>query len=233
MNTIVKVTAFLVFLTVLTASAFSFDPITVTPDGHILVNANGVAVDLIEYLVPVGSIQPFAGSTVPAGWALCDGSSVPRDGIYSRLFAVIDTAFGASDGGSFNLPDLRGRFIRGVDGDAEVDSDRTSRTALKVGGNTGNKVGSAQGYASARPVSSGFRGTTGTDYPDHVHTMQVCMSGPAGFSMAWTAQSANPVPTTDSTSGANTRHQHDFSVTAGGDSETRPINVYVNFIVKL
>ena len=64
-------------------------------------------------LVPAGTILPFAGVTPPEGYLLCDGASYPRTGDKAVLFSVIGTSFGAQDGGSFNVPDLRGQFLRG------------------------------------------------------------------------------------------------------------------------
>lgn len=59
---------------------------------------------------PIGAIAPFAGVTTPQNWLLCDGREVSRE-IYSELFAVIGTTWGAGDGStSFNLPDLRNRM---------------------------------------------------------------------------------------------------------------------------
>ena len=61
-----------------------------------------------------GLIEPFAGSTVPAGYLLCDGAAVSRT-TYATLFAVIGTTFGAGDGETtFNLPDLGGRVPLGA-----------------------------------------------------------------------------------------------------------------------
>ena len=62
----------------------------------------------------VGIVSPYAGSSAPIGWLLCDGSSVLRAGTYARLFAVISTTFGTVDGTHFNLPDLRSRLPLGV-----------------------------------------------------------------------------------------------------------------------
>ena len=51
-----------------------------------------------------GFIAPFAGSTAPAGWLVCDGSAVSRT-TYAKLFAVIGTTYGSGDGNTtFNLP---------------------------------------------------------------------------------------------------------------------------------
>ena len=54
--------------------------------------------------MPTGSIIPYAGSTAPAGYLLCDGSAISRS-TYSALFAIIGTTYGEGDGNStFNLP---------------------------------------------------------------------------------------------------------------------------------
>lgn len=60
-------------------------------------------------------IQPYAGSSAPSGYLLCDGSAVSRS-TYEALFAVIGTTYGAGDGSTtFNLPNLKGRFWYGFD----------------------------------------------------------------------------------------------------------------------
>lgn len=66
----------------------------------------------VESGAPVGAVMPYAGSTPPAGWLLCDGSEISRTN-YARLFSVIGTTYGAGDGNSsFNLPDYSGsRFL--------------------------------------------------------------------------------------------------------------------------
>ena len=63
---------------------------------------------------PVGSIIPFAGSSIPTGYLLCNGAVVSR-ATYANLFRVIGTAYGAGDGSTtFKLPDLRDRFLEGA-----------------------------------------------------------------------------------------------------------------------
>ena len=64
---------------------------------------------------PVGIISWFPTSSPPVGWIVANGSAVNRAS-YADLFAVIGTSYGAGDGTTtFNLPDLRGQFIRGWD----------------------------------------------------------------------------------------------------------------------
>ena len=64
--------------------------------------------------VPTGAIMDFGGSSVPAGWLLCDGAAVSRT-TYAGLFAAIADAWGVGDGTTtFNLPDLRDAFTIGA-----------------------------------------------------------------------------------------------------------------------
>lgn len=56
-----------------------------------------------------GMIKPFAGTTVPTGYLLCDGSAVSRT-TYANLFSAIGTTYGSGDGSTtFNLPNLHDR----------------------------------------------------------------------------------------------------------------------------
>lgn len=63
---------------------------------------------------PVGTVAHYAGATPPTGWLVRDGSAISRT-TYSSLFAVIGTTYGSGDGSTtFNLPDDRNLFDRGV-----------------------------------------------------------------------------------------------------------------------
>ncbi len=69
----------------------------------------------------VGSISPFAMGTPPDGWLGCNGMALSRTD-YSRLFERIGETYGAGDGQTtFNIPDLRGVFVRGIDLGREMD----------------------------------------------------------------------------------------------------------------
>ncbi len=64
--------------------------------------------------MPPGVILPYATSSAPSGYLVCNGSAVSRS-TYSALFSVISTTYGAGNGPTtFTLPDLRGRFVMGV-----------------------------------------------------------------------------------------------------------------------
>lgn len=88
-------------------------------DGKRLLDAS----DLLG-MVPSGTVLYFAGQTAPAGWLKANGAAVSRTA-YATLFAAIGTTYGAGDGRStFNLPDLRGEFLRGWDDGRGVDAGR-------------------------------------------------------------------------------------------------------------
>lgn len=77
-----------------------------------------------QAVAPTGSVFAMATSTVPAGYLECNGAAVSRT-VYRTLFGLIGTSYGAGDGSTtFNLPDLRGEFIRGWDNGRGVDAGR-------------------------------------------------------------------------------------------------------------
>lgn len=79
-------------------------------------------------LTPTGAVMAFAMNSAPTGWLAADGSAVSR-ATYSALFAAISTIYGAGDGlTTFNLPDLRGYFVRGLDNSRNIDPGRAIGT---------------------------------------------------------------------------------------------------------
>ena len=178
-----------------------------------------------DVTTPAGAVVAYIGDTAPTGWLLCDGSEVNRVGTYANLAIVVGTRFGtaADPVNKFKLPDLRGYFLRGVDGAAGRDPDKTLRTFMATGGATGNAVGSVQGDA--------FQG--------HHHALYYrndspgfSASGPgaSGILILLQNQEANNTagptkavkePTTDGTHGP-----------PRVSNETRPANAYVNYIIK-
>jgi microcystin-dependent protein len=164
---------------------------------------NGISSGGGSGAVPSGSIMAFAGSTIPTGWIICDGTAVSRV-TYADLFASIATNWGQGDGTStFNLPDLRGRFLRGVDGIAGNDPDAATRTALNIGGNTGNNVGSYQL----------------DDLKAHNHTFHdIANTNLFGNNPGYSS---------------GTRGRQTYNTSDAGGSESRPKNAYVIYIIKL
>lgn len=68
---------------------------------------------------PVGTLNPYAGSSAPDGWLLCDGSDVAK-ATYARLNTLLGTTYGTATDATndFRLPDMRGRVAVGADGSA-------------------------------------------------------------------------------------------------------------------
>ena len=72
----------------------------------------------------IGSVAAFAMEMPPEGWLVCDGQAVSREQ-YARLFQKIGITFGKGNGHStFNIPDLKGYFVRGWDTKGTQDPNR-------------------------------------------------------------------------------------------------------------
>lgn len=169
---------------------------------------------------PAGMIIPFAGpaENIPEGWLLCDGSAISRSD-YSNLYNAIGVCWGTGDGTTtFNLPDLRGMFLRGVSGESGNDEDAESRVLLTDnGGNTGNNVGSYQGDA-IRNITGLVNGS-GISWPD--------IWGEGAFETMTSAGGHS-----NSSSGNGRAFSFDASRVVPVGSDNRPKNVYVTYIIK-
>lgn len=87
----------------------------------------------IGSVTPSGSVIAFAGSPAPMGYLECDGGEYSRDA-YSKLFSAIGIVHGGGNGSTtFNVPDLRGEFIRGLDSGRGVDENRVLGSAQEDG----------------------------------------------------------------------------------------------------
>lgn len=79
--------------------------------------------------MPPGVVSMHAANTAPTGWLECDGAAVSRT-TYAALFAVVGTTWGSGDGSTtFNVPNLRGEFVRGWDHGRGVDTGRAFASA--------------------------------------------------------------------------------------------------------
>lgn len=91
--------------------------------------------EIVGDTLPIGSQIPFAGTIVPDGWLLCDGSAVSRTE-YIDLFRAVGTSYGAGDGSTtFNLPNKKGKVSVGLD-----TSDTDFNTIGKTGGEKTHKL---------------------------------------------------------------------------------------------
>lgn len=161
---------------------------------------------------PAGAIIPFAGPVekIPAGWLPCDGQAYNQVD-YPELFTVIGTYWGGPAPETFNVPDLRGVVLRGVNGssaDAFSDPDNSTRTSRHTGGAFGNSVGSYQA----------------DEFKSHKHQWKYYLEqddqGTGGSYNEFTVTQASTIP------------EANQPVLSSGGLETRSKNAYVNFIIK-
>lgn len=127
----------------------------------------GFLSDVLDYLLPAGTIIPYAGLDVPdpattlsPGWLFCDGSVVSKSE-YPRLFSAIGYTYGKTlVNGQFRLPDLRGRMLIGYDdmSNGFVSSGGTANRV--VGANT--PPSSAASLGTTPPVTGGSTTATST-----------------------------------------------------------------------
>jgi microcystin-dependent protein len=132
-----------------------------TPKGNGGVSAGSIT----HATLPAGMIAPFAMSSVPSGWLVCDGSTYNSvsNTEYAALFSAIGTTWGGTGASSFKVPDLEGAFLRGTgshgsstmaDGNAfagpnvgSFENDQMQGHQHDIAGNTG--TGRAANAASA------------------------------------------------------------------------------------
>jgi len=156
-------------------------------------------------LVPTGSVFAMATSTVPSGYLECNGAAVSRT-TYADLFASIGTTWGNGDGTTtFNLPQLRGEFIRGWDNGRGVDSGRA--------------------FGSSQSEMIGPHNHSITD-PGHFHQVNINVyqqgSGPnASTDMA---NRAGNTQSSTSTTG--------ITINNNSGTENRPRNVAMMYVIK-
>ena len=114
-------------ITLTNVSTLDFSPsgtsVTITNEGNniagVTVSASGSAPSL-----PTGAIIYMASGSVPTGYLKANGAAISRT-TYASLYSTIGTTYGIGDGSlTFNVPDLRGRFIRSWDDSAGVDTSR-------------------------------------------------------------------------------------------------------------
>jgi microcystin-dependent protein len=163
----------------------------------------------MEANMAIGMIQMWAGSksAVPAGWLMCDGTSVSQTQ-YSDLYAAIGYSFGANaTDGMFFLPDLRGRFIRGADDGSGNDPDADTRYDMNDSNASASGVGSVQSSALQDHQHDYYKVVS-------VDGSNIDESNSGGYMDSWNA--------TSNVVGANT-----------SSSETRAVNAALYFLIQV
>jgi len=187
-----------------------------TGSEHIVIRKSDATLGGItpDSLMPPGSILPFGGINVPDGWLLCDGTQYTKTD-FPRLYDAIETTWGGN-AAVFNVPDLRGIFLRGLDQGRGYDSDSS------------RNLGSYQ-----EDAFQGHRFYSGVPMPYNTPPHHVYAStsdeapGEADYRMSGSAgngpfhQAITSLPKNDGNHGDPRT-----------SSETRPKNAAVNYIIK-
>lgn len=178
--------------------------------------------------VPIGAIFPFAGTTLPNGYLLCDGSEQRRS-VYDKLFAIIGYTYGRPEDlkgtGTFRLPDLRGRFPIGsgamTNTGTVVDKNNTNNTltssstrptytgvqasSASIVGNTGGKDSHTLTISNLPAHKHDFVGDNGTTfYATNSNTTSPTDTGAIRGIGGTSFNSAQYLPATGNTLGTST-----------------------------
>jgi microcystin-dependent protein len=164
-------------------------------------------------VTPVGTVLMYAGRTdgagvlnlITAGWILCDGSVYPNSQ-FPDLFNVIADSYGGSQAG-FAVPSYKGMFQRGLDGTDPQQRDPDAGARLAPRGDLSNSGNSGNNVGSVQMDEMAGHGHVYNVYTSYIkssHTLgNQCLSG-----------------------------QETSYTAATGGTETRPVNQYVDFIIK-
>src|SRR5690554_337349 len=202
-----------------------------------------IAFSPYEAMVPTGSTQMFAGTSAPRGWLIADGRAVSRT-TYAALFAVIGTTYGDGDGSTtFNLPDMRGVVVRGVDRGRNLDPSRTQGSYQGDLFASHNHLATAtvSQHAGHTHSVSGSTNTTGA----HTHTIGDSntndgtgnrvdgSSSPAQRNITTSSNGAH-AHTVSGTAASAGAHDHtvNVSILSTGGTETRMKNIAMLGIIK-
>ena len=172
--------------------------------------------------VPAGIVSAFAGTTAPSGWLMCYGQAVSRAD-YSALFTALSTTYGSGDGSTtFNITDMRGRAIAGVDNMGGSAASRLTSTVLTAS-NTLGATGGTQTHTlteAQMPVHTHVQNS-------HTHSTEIA-GGPGSPAVLYHASTwgvYNPILT-----GATTAVNQN-----AGSGSAHPVTqptIVLNYIIK-
>ncbi|MDO9571172.1 MAG: phage tail protein [Hydrogenophaga sp.] len=166
---------------------------------------------------PSAMVAHFARATPPAGWLKADGSAVSRT-FFAALFSAIGTTFGIGDGSTtFNLPDLRGEFLRGWDDGRGLD--------------VGRSFGTVQGSQNLSHNHGGATPAAG----EHTHTATTNFGSTPSINQPYRLlgdDGAFDNIVNSSTPGVNSAGEHQHGIPVDGGSEARPRNITLLACIK-
>ena len=197
-------------------------PASITNGGFLQTDGSGnLSFSIIEG-VPSGAVFCLAVASVPTGYLECNGNAVSRT-TYAALFAIIGTQYGSGNGSStFNIPDLRGEFIRGFDNGRGVDS--------------GRSIASSQGSQNAQHNhSASASSSSSVSDPGHKHNILFNTGSFGGSSGSTTVRDSGTITNRMSTATTGISVSTSTSVSIGnqGGSEARPRSIAMMYIIKV
>ena len=173
---------------------------------------------------PAGVLTAYGGSSVPSGWLLCDGAAVSRS-TYAALFAAIGTTYGGGDGSTtFNLPELRQKFLRGK--------------------GTSDTLGAAGGAATHTHAAHGALSHSGAAVADHAalthagaavtaHSTATSKFGTAAGTVVTTATHTVTQPAQHAAQAHTVTQPSAHAAQAHDTPNSEPPYVNVNWIIKV
>ena len=210
----------------------TIDTNNITGNEHLVIRRGDSTLAQISpaILMPAGTILPFGGINIPEGWLPCDGIEYAKAD-YPKLYDAIETLWGGN-AAAFNVPDLRGQFLRGTDfkrddesvrefldpGATTVDTEESDKRKDGTGTEVGSIVGSIQEdvFKGHHHQMEGNYATDGTvNSSPHSYFMR-----DGGVTGAYTDNGVVGIAIDDS--------YNSIPIS----TETRPKNVAVNYIIK-
>tara|TARA_Y100000592_G_scaffold72324_1_gene112525 strand:+ start:1563 stop:2696 length:1134 start_codon:yes stop_codon:yes gene_type:complete len=178
--------------------------------------------------VPTGSVHMMATTTAPSGYLKCNGAAVSRT-TYADLFAVIGTTHGAGDGSStFNVPDLRGEFVRGWDDSRGVDSGRSFGSSQSDANKQHNHTATSTSTISPADHNHVFPGDDNLIFANGQGGWTDRRTGTFNYDAKSQSGNGRIYRTSDATLSVSTS----TSVANDGGSEARPRNVAMMYVIK-
>ena len=204
-------------------------PPAIVNGGFMKTDASGNLSFSIVEGVPTGSVFCIAANTVPTGYVKCNGASYSRTGTYAALFAVIGTTYGGS-GSNFNVPDLRGEFVRGFDDSRGVDSGRSINDPQ--GGQNASHNHSVSLTTSTTSLTGSINGIS-ESFGSFGGSASGVFSKVGGNTLGGTPGN----PDSNACGGVNFNGNHNHSVSGNtanqGGNESRPRNIAMLYIIKI
>jgi microcystin-dependent protein len=140
-----------------------------------IVHGIGGSLNGNPYNIPLGGMLDYTAATAPnSNFVLPYGQAISRT-TYATYFALVSTTYGVGDGSTtFNVPDLRGRVVAGVDG-----MGGGGGGGRLTGGTLGAGLGAETKTIAQANLPNVTLTTTITD-PGHVHNINASATGTIG-----------------------------------------------------